>query len=41
LTRSVRTGQQKLERYAVKYVIASCIRQSLLERYVRLDFRAF
>src|SRR3954463_10675971 len=40
-TRSVRTGQQKLYRYRVKYDIDSWTTQSLLNRYVRRDCRAF
>ena len=38
---SVRTGQQKLYRYRVKYDIDSWTSQSLLNRYVRRDCRAF
>src|SRR5262245_23966191 len=40
-TRSVRTGWQKLPLYIVKYVAASCARQSLLNRYVFRTFRLF
>jgi hypothetical protein len=40
-TRNVRTGQQKLYRYRVKYDIDSWISQSLLNRNVRRDWHVF
>ena len=38
--RNVLTGQQKLYEYIVKYVIASCCRQSFENRYVLRALRA-